>query len=264
MPGSIVNASPSSQDAAVSALGECLAAARRIVAFTGAGISTECGVPDFRSPDSPWLKHPPISFEAFMSGPAMRREAWRRKFTMDDTWMGCTPGRGHRAIRRLDDERRLLSVVTQNIDNLHQLSGIPPERVVELHGNATYATCLECGVRHDLATIRPVFEATGEAPVCSCGGIVKSATISFGQSLPADAMRRARDAVTACDLLIAIGSSLIVQPAARFPLLAKQNGAVLVILNRDPTPLDGVADLVVRGDIGTVMQQVVDNMRGAH
>ena len=238
--------------------------ARRIVAFTGAGISTECGVPDFRSPGSPWMRTPPIPYDAFVSSDAVRRKAWAHKFEMDDSWRGARPGRGHAAIRTLADAGRLVAVITQNIDNLHHDSGLPAGLVIELHGNATYAGCLACGRRHELAPIRARFEATGEAPACeACGGMVKSATISFGQSMPEEAMRRSHEAVASCDLLIAIGSSLVVQPAARFPAIAKRNGARLAIVNRDPTPLDGLADVVVRGDIGTVMQQVVDNVRFA-
>ncbi len=250
---------PASLDERVAALAGLIAAARRIVAFTGAGISTECGVPDFRSPGSPWMVHKPIRFQDFLASEANRREAWRRKFLMDDGWRGARPGRGHMAIRALAEEGRLLAVVTQNIDNLHHDSGLSPGVVIELHGNATYAGCLDCGLRHELAPVRARFEATGEAPACeACGGIVKSATISFGQALPEEAMRRAHEAMAACDLVLALGSSLVVQPAARFPLLAKQRGARLAIVNRDPTPLDPVADAVVRGDIGTVMQQVVN------
>jgi NAD-dependent deacetylase len=237
---------------------------RRIVAFTGAGISTECGVPDFRSPGSPWMRTRPIPFDEFVASDAVRRRAWAHKFEMDDSWRGAKPGRGHLAIRRLADEGRLAALITQNIDNLHQDSGLPADLVIELHGNATYAGCLACGMRHELVPVRARFEATGEAPACdACGGMVKSATVSFGQSMPEEAMRRAHEAVAACDLMIAIGSSLVVQPAARFPAIAKKNGAVLAIVNREPTPLDPIADIVLRGDIGTVMQQVVDNVRFA-
>jgi NAD-dependent deacetylase len=248
----------------VNGLIDLVARARRIVAFTGAGISTESGVPDFRSPGSPWMRTKPIPFDEFVASDAVRRTAWAHKFEMDDSWRGARPGRGHMALRRLADEGRLVSVVTQNIDNLHQDSGLKPSLIVELHGNATYAGCLACGLRHELGPVRARFEASGEAPACeACGGMVKSATISFGQSMPEDAMRRAHEAVEECDLLLAIGSSLVVQPAARFPAIAKRNGARLAIVNRDPTPLDGIADIVVRGDIGTVMQQVVDNVRFA-
>ncbi|WP_293862257.1 Sir2 family NAD-dependent protein deacetylase [uncultured Alsobacter sp.] len=238
-----------------SALAEVIRGAERILAFTGAGISTECGVPDFRSPGSPWMVNKPIPYEAFLASAEVRREAWRRKFTMDDHYRGARPGRGHRALARLHEEGRLIGVVTQNIDGLHLASGIPAERIVELHGNGTYATCLDCGLRHELADIRPVFEATGAAPVCQdCRGPVKSATVSFGQAMPEQAMRKALAMVAACDVFIAIGSSLVVQPAARLPVMARQTGAELVILNGEPTPVDAVSNLVVRADIGDVLE----------
>jgi NAD-dependent deacetylase len=151
-------------------------------------------------------------------------------------------------------------VITQNIDGLHQASGIPEDRVIELHGNATYATCLSCARRYELDMIRTRFEATGEAPSCEiCGGVVKSATISFGQFMPAEPMRRARELTLACDLFLAIGSSLVVYPAAAFPAFAKQNGAKLVIINRQPTDLDEIADLVIREEIGTVLEPFVSH-----
>jgi NAD-dependent deacetylase len=149
-------------------------------------------------------------------------------------------------------------VVTQNIDNLHQASGIAAEHVVELHGNTTYATCLDCAARYELPWVRERYEASGRAPSCpSCGGHVKTATVSFGQQMPEEAMRRAEQMTLSADLFVAIGSSLVVWPAAGFPLMAKRNGAQLVIINRDPTEFDDVADLVVRHDIGAVLAPFV-------
>jgi NAD-dependent deacetylase len=149
-------------------------------------------------------------------------------------------------------------VITQNIDNLHQASGFAPERVVELHGNTTYATCLDCGRRCELSWIRERFETEGRPPDCpGCGGMVKTATISFGQAMPEAAMRRAEQLAAACDLFLAIGSSLVVWPAAGFPLMAKRNGARLVILNRDPTDFDDVADLAIRADIGAILASFI-------
>lgn len=229
--------------------------ARRIVGFTGAGISTECGVPDFRSPGSPWLKFPPIEFDDFVSSPAARREAWRRKFAMDDIYGHAKPGRGHRALAHLVSVGRMSAIITQNIDNLHQESGVAPSRIIELHGNGAYARCLDCGLRHELADIRARFEATGEPPVCaSCGGIVKTATISFGQAMPEREMLRAQAVAMDCDVFLVAGSSLVVHPAATLPLIARQSGARLIILNRDPTPLDEAASLVVHADIGDALE----------
>jgi NAD-dependent deacetylase len=225
------------------------------VAFTGAGISTESGIPDFRSPGGLWTKNQPIPFDRFLADKAMRDEAWRRKFAMEDTFRAAAPGRGHRALARLVERGKLSSVITQNIDNLHQVSGIEPAKVIELHGNGSYATCLDCGRRYELDWVKREFETSGgEAPDCAgCGGPVKSATISFGQAMPEREMARAEQETLAADLFLAIGSSLVVWPAAGFPVMAKRNGARLVILNREPTEMDDIADLVVRDDIGDVL-----------
>ncbi len=182
-----------------------------------------------------------------------RVETWRRKFAMDDHYAGATPGRGHRALTRLVADGAMSAIITQNIDGLHEAAGVEPDRIIELHGNGTYAACLDCGARHELADIRRSFESAPLAPECACGGFIKSATIAFGQSMPQSAMRRAREATLRCDLFIAIGSSLVVYPAAGFPAAAKENGAALVIINREPTPLDQIADLVLRGDIGDIL-----------
>jgi NAD-dependent protein deacetylase/lipoamidase len=242
-------------DEARAALQELIAGANRIVAFTGAGISTECGVPDFRSKNSPWRQLKPIDFDIFMSDVLQREEAWRRKFALDDIYANVQPGRGHWALANLAASGKLTAIITQNIDNLHQASGIPEERIIELHGNGSYATCLECGMKHELALIRREFTATGAAPICSdCNGIVKTATISFGQSMPEVAMRLAYEGSTNCDLFLAIGSSLVVYPAAAFPAIARQHGARLVIVNDEKTPLDDQADVVLRGDIGDIFE----------
>ena len=233
-----------------------LDAARRVVFFTGAGISTESGIPDFRSPGGIWTRFRPIDFGEFMASDEARREAWRRKFETDKTLRAAEPNAGHAAIARLVRQGKASCVVTQNIDGLHQASGVPDERVVELHGNTTYARCLACGERHELDPIRERFERDGEAPICRCGGYVKTATISFGQAMPEAAMARAEEETNACDLFVAVGSSLVVYPAAGFPALAKRRGAGLVILNREPTDLDGLADLVLNREIGPTMQQV--------
>jgi NAD-dependent deacetylase len=236
------------------ALRRLLDGARVVAGFTGAGLSTECGVPDFRSPGSPWTVNRPIPFDAFLASAAVRREAWRRKFAMDDSYRGARPGRGHRALADLVRSGLMPAVITQNIDSLHQDSGLSPDEVIELHGNGTYAACLSCGRREELAVVRAAFEATGDAPPCpECGGLLKSATVSFGQPMPAEPMRRAQRLTLACDLFVAIGSSLVVFPAAGLPAAARRNGARLAILNRDATDLDAVADLVVRADIGDTL-----------
>ena len=234
-------------------LGELFAGTPRMTGFTGAGISTECGVPDFRSPDSPWTRHTPIDFAAFLSCPTIRAEAWRRKFAIDDMHEGAKPGRGHRALAALVASGAMQAVITQNIDGLHQASGLDGDQVIELHGNGTYAACLGCRRRYDLAEIRQRFMASGLAPDCPCGAPIKSATISFGQAMPREALRRAHQAARDCELFLAIGSSLVVHPAATLPVLAKEQGAILVIINREPTPVDPLADFTLRGDIGDIL-----------
>jgi NAD-dependent deacetylase len=239
---------------ASAALGELFNEARCIVPFTGAGISTECGIPDFRSPGGLWTKHAPIPFDEFMANQEARDETWRRRFAMDETLSKAKPGRGHRALASLYHAGKSPGLVTQNIDNLHQASGIPADKVIELHGNTSFATCLDCGKRYELSWVRASFEQSGRAPECTvCDGYIKTATIAFGQSMPAIAMRRAEEMTLASDLFLAIGSSLVVWPAAGFPLMAKRNGAKLVIINREPTDFDDIADLVIKADIGSVL-----------
>ncbi|MGO4174099.1 SIR2 family NAD-dependent protein deacylase [Bosea sp. TAF32] len=239
---------------AIAELHAMLDRADSILSFTGAGISTESGVPDFRSPGSPWMVNKPIPFEAFVQSREARIEAWRRKFTMDDHYREARPNIGHQALAKLVADGRSPAIITQNIDGLHQASGVPADQVIELHGNGTYATCLTCGWRHELAAIRPAFEASGEPPSCiMCTGPVKSATISFGQAMPQEAMMRAQALALDCDLFLVVGSSLVVYPAATLPVIAKRQGAKLVILNREPTELDPIADLVIRAESGAAL-----------
>ena len=239
-------------------LREMIDGAQRIVAFTGAGISTESGIPDFRSPGGIWTKYQPIYFEDFMSSEEMRREAWRRKFATDETMLKAEPNAGHRALAKLVELGKMTAIITQNVDGLHQRSGVPASKIIELHGNATYASCLDCGHRHGLDPIRRAFLDGGKLPFCAkCDGIVKTATISFGQAMPEIQMARAQDETQNCDLFIVLGSSLVVYPAAGFPQIAKRRGAKLVILNRDPTDQDDDADLVLHGEIGPTMSRVV-------
>lgn len=246
-------------DTAIARLGQMIREASNIVPFTGAGISTECGIPDFRSPGGLWTENRPIPFDEFLASQEARNESWRRRFAMSDQFGDARPGRGHRALASLYRGGKVPAVVTQNIDNLHQASGIAPEHVVELHGNTTYAACLDCASPYELAWVRQRMEAAnGCAPDCpACGGFIKTATVSFGQAMPEAAMRRAEQLTLSCNLFVAIGSSLVVWPAAGFPMLAKRNGARLVIINREPTEFDDLADLVVRQDIGTVLEPFI-------
>ena len=236
-----------------------IADARRAVVFTGAGISTESGIPDFRSPTGIWSQTTPIYYQEFLASEDARIEVWRRKVLVDRDIVDATPNRGHRAVAKLVRIGKVSSVITQNIDNLHQDSGVPREKVIELHGNGSYAKCVACETRYELAPIKEAFERDSVPPSCTlCGAPVKTATISFGQAMPEDEMKRAKHETLACDLFLAIGSSLVVYPAAGLPVLAKDSGSTLVILNRDPTDLDGIADLVINREIGPTLGEAAN------
>ena len=258
MIGASGNTPRHADDHAVKCLDALLSESQRAVIFTGAGISTESGIPDFRSPNGIWSKTTPIYYQDFVASEEARREAWRRKMIVDRDMRAAQPNRGHRAVAELIRRDKVTSVITQNIDGLHQKSGVPEDRVIELHGNTTYASCLDCASRHELEPILEEFSRDEILPVCrECGGIVKTATVSFGQAMPQAAMDRAEAETLSCDLFLAIGSSLVVFPAAGFPVLARQNGARLVIINREPTDLDGLADLVLNTEIGAVLGDAV-------
>ena len=232
--------------------------AERIVFFTGAGVSTESGIPDFRSPGTGiWNKISPIDFQEFVSSEDRRIESWRRKFSGTDRMATAEPNKGHLAISKLIRSGKATTVITQNVDNLHQRSGIDQEQVIELHGNTHFAKCLSCQKRYELEDIKAEFEELGTVKPCiECGGIIKTATISFGQQMPMDEVRRAESATVDCDLFIVVGSSLIVYPAAALPELAAQLGTPLVILNREETPLDHLATLVLHEEIGPTLEAV--------
>ncbi len=227
----------------------------RIVFFTGAGISTESGIPDFRSPGTGlWNKIKPIQFQDFVASEEVRQESWRRRFDGERQMENAEPNRGHLAVAHLIAEGRAHCVITQNVDNLHQNSGVPDHAVVELHGNATYAKCLDCDTRYEMADLEQQYRSLGAVQPCGrCGGILKSATISFGQAMPELEMQRAQEACQHCDLIIVLGSSLQVYPAAGFPEYAKRLGAGLAIVNREPTPLDDMADVVIHDAIGITL-----------
>ena len=237
---------------------ELIAGASSIVGFTGAGISTESGVPDFRSPNGVWARNRTVDFQEFVSSEAGRVEYWRQKTEAWPAMREAKPNAGHHAFVELHRQGRLLALVTQNIERLHQRSGLPAETVLELHGTTTEAECLTCGDRITSDEACRRIEAGERAPRCrGCGGLLKPATISFGQAMPLDVMAQAQEAAETCDLLIAVGSSLVVEPAASIPRVAKAAGAQLIIVNREPTPLDGIADAVVRGEIGVVLPGLV-------
>ena len=240
------------------ALARLIDQARTVVVFTGAGISTESGIPDFRSPGGVWSRMKPIYFQEFVGSEEKRRETWTRAFTGAAGWTGGRPNAGHAAVAKLIASGKAGAVITQNVDNLHQDSGVPAAQIIELHGNASYAKCLSCGARHELEELEPGFMNEGVIPSCRvCGGLVKTATISFGQPMPPGPMQRAEEETLACDLFLVLGSSLVVFPAAGFPLLAKRNGAKLAIVNREPTEMDVYADLALHDEIGPAMTEAV-------
>ena len=236
-------------------LRELVEQAAVVVPFTGAGISTECGIPDFRSPGGIWTKMKPIDFCDFLASQEMRDESWRRRFAMEEQFGGAKPGRGHRALASLYKAGKIPGIITQNIDNLHQASGFAAEHVVELHGNTTYATCLDCAKRYELSWVKRAFRHI-RRPFARMPGLRRlhqdrDRLVRPVDAGGGDAARPGTD--RACDLFLAIGSSLVVWPAAGFPLAAKRNGARLVIINRDETEFDEIADLVLHDDIGAVL-----------
>jgi NAD-dependent deacetylase len=231
-------------------------AAERIVGLTGAGISTESGIPDFRGPQGVWTRNPGAekmaTLQYYMSDPEVRKRAWRNR-AESPTWK-AEPNEGHRAFVELERRGKLHTLITQNVDGLHQKAGSSPDRVVEIHGTIHEVTCLDCGERAPMERALARVRAGEEDPPCrGCGGILKSATISFGQNLVAEDLMRAERAARDCDLLLAVGSTLSVYPIAGVVPVAKRSGARVVILNAEPTEMDEIADAVVRGAIGELL-----------
>jgi NAD-dependent deacetylase len=224
---------------------------RDIVFFTGAGISTESGVPDFRSPGGLWTKYQPVYFQDFVASEAARIRHWQLKKATYELYKKVQPNIGHYSIRDFERRGQLLGLITQNIDGLHGIAGVSDEKIIELHGTDRLVTCLKCQKTFEPASI---YEPLGEnftAPTCdACGGLLKSANVSFGQQMPLQAMQRAQAWSEAAEVFIVIGSSLQVQPAASFPVIAKRSGALLAIINRDETMLDDLANFVYQGGIG--------------
>ena len=244
------------------AIAEILLAASRVVVFTGAGISTESGIPDFRSPGGVWTRYKPVMYQEFLSDHDARKRYWamKKEFYMDMD--KSKPNAAHEAVAALERLGKLHTLITQNIDGLHQDAGSSPEIVVELHGTNRWVDCLDCSKRYGAADIQKRLAAGEEVPQCgACGGWLKPATISFGQSMPVRETARAQQAAGDCDAFIVVGSSLVVQPAASMPLVAKHSGAQLVIINLDETPMDGMADIVWREKAGTALPPVVDELK---
>jgi NAD-dependent deacetylase len=243
-------------DPRVAEVGGWLAGAQRIVALTGAGISTDSGIPDFRGPNGVWTKDPEaarlFTLDAYVADPAVRRRAWQGR--REHAAWSAEPNAGHRALAELERAGRLLAIVTQNIDGLHQRAGSSPARVIEIHGTLFEVECLSCGDRTAMTeALERVAAGEDDPPCLRCGGILKAATISFGQALDTATLRRAAAAAMAADVLLAVGTSLTVQPAAGLVEYAASAGARVVIINAAPTPYDDLADAVVRAPIGEVL-----------
>jgi NAD-dependent deacetylase len=233
---------------------------KRLVVFGGAGLSTESGIPDFRSPGGVWDKYNPEDFyyQKFIASEASREKYWQMATEMYGPMKKAQPNPAHLAIAELERLGKLDCVITQNIDGLHHKAGNSEGRIIELHGTAMYVTCLNCKKRYDRDEVQERLRKEMKVPYCdNCGGPLKPATISFGQSMPERETEEAYHRSSSCDLFIVIGSSLVVQPAASMPLLAKRNGAKLVIINRDPTPYDDLADMVIHSQAGPTMANVL-------
>ncbi len=248
----------------IDAVAGMIARSSNIVVFTGAGASTESGIPDFRSPGGIWTKFDPEDFtiDKFLSSPQTRRKQWR--FLLESgLFSAAEPNRAHLAVAELERMGRLRAVITQNVDNLHQKAGNNPERVYELHGNMAWVKCLECSERYALESI--LWQSMGgpDVPVCEkCRGILKPDVIFFGEMLPPRVLRDATEHARSCDLFIVIGSSLVVYPAAYMPAYAKEAGAKLVIINNAPTPYDMEADLVLQAGAGDAMEKILAGVKG--
>ena len=234
--------------------------ARRIVVFTGAGISTESGIPDYRGPGGVWARNAPPTIGDFRDNDETRRRYWLERKERYPALQATEPNAGHIAVARLQRAGHVAEIVTQNIDGLHQKAGSDPERTIELHGTAHRVRCLDCGASWPAETVQARLEAE-PLPVCErCGGPLRAATVLFGEALPERALRRAFAAARACDLMLAVGTSLIVQPAARLPEIAVASGGRLAIINNEPTPLDALADIVVRSGAGAVLSALASSL----
>ena len=231
------------------------------VVFTGAGISTESGIPDFRSQGGLWDKYQPIYFDAFMASKEARIEYWRRKADMYPTLAQAKPNLAHLALAELYEMGLLEAVITQNIDSLHQQAGLPDDKVIELHGNTRRIRCLSCQQIFSDDEIQQRIEAGDLAPECDCGGYLKPDTISFGQQMPIEAVQQATALSQNCTFFMVVGSTLLVHPAATMPPTAKRSGAFLTIVNLSETPCDQMSDVLIRDKAGAILPAIVDTVR---
>ncbi|MEM0905775.1 MAG: Sir2 family NAD-dependent protein deacetylase [Pseudomonadota bacterium] len=236
--------------AAAAVLADALKKASRTVVLTGAGLSTESGIPDFRSPGGIWSRMEPIEYDDFLSDEDARLEDWRRRFEMSALFTAAEPNAAHRAIASFAERGIVDLVVTQNIDGLHERAGTPSEKLVEIHGTTSHARCLTCGARAEIADAQQQIEETGTSPICNiCGGLLKTAIISFGEPMPEAEFIRAQEAAATCDLFIAAGTSLVVYPVAFLPQFAQQSGARVMIASQAATEQDDLAEVIIRSPI---------------
>jgi NAD-dependent deacetylase len=248
----------------IETVADMVSQSKKIIVFTGAGISTESGIQDFRSPGGLWHQWNPdeLTFDKFMSSRGSREHYWGFSRAIWPTMSTAKPNVGHYAIADLYRMGKLDSVITQNVDGLHQAAGVPEDKVIELHGTIRWVSCLTCGKRFPREDIEKMMDETGEkAPECECGGFLKQATISFGQSLPLKAINDAEEKSSTCDLFIVAGSSLVVYPAAQMPVIAKQNRAGLVIITLSDTPHDRYADVVINDKTGVTLSQIAERVK---
>jgi len=248
----------------IDAVAEMVLESKRLVVFTGAGVSTESGISDFRSPGGIWDRFDAgeLNYQTFMASEGGREKYWQFSRALWPEIASAQPNPGHIAIAELHNMGKLDYVITQNIDNLHQRAGVPEEKVIELHGTMKWVLCLECGQRYPREQIQARLDDGTKVPRCdSCGGIMKPATVSFGQSMPEQETRQAEAAASACDLFLSVGSSLVVYPAAQMPLIARGNGARLVIINLTPTPHDRHADIVINEKTGPVLSAIAERVK---
>jgi NAD-dependent deacetylase len=245
----------------VSAIAQKIGVGGKNVVFTGAGISTESGIPDYRSKGGIWDKYEPVYFDEFMSSKDARIEYWRRKAELYKDLVQAEPNAAHKSIFKLYEMGLVQAVITQNIDGLHQESGIPDDRVIELHGSNRRVRCMRCGEVSSIHEAHERLERGDPAPECECGGYLKPDTISFGQAMPLTEMERATELSRTCDFFMVVGSTLLVQPAALMPQYARQNGAYLAIVNLSETPYDGMCDVLICEKAGEVLPQIVDALR---
>jgi len=245
-------------------LARWVADSSHLVVFTGAGISTESGIPDFRSPGGIWDRFDPdeFTYQKFLFDEEARKKSWELSRLSWPVIHDAKPNKAHLAIRELEELGKLAMVITQNIDDLHQKAGVPEEKVIELHGTTNYVYCIECGKRYARETIQEWLDEGDESPECDdCAGILKSATVAFGEPMPVEEVELAEEHARQCDLFIVVGSSLVVYPAAQLPLTAKRQGGRLVIINMSSTPHDAYADLVINGKAGEILPQLVEEVK---